>query len=173
MKNIAFILSAVLVVFSCANNKSKGSNQDADNNTRNDTVVLTNTSIKWSELSSGRECSVEKPANLVITDNKQLDSLWSKAFSGYEEAVKPVVDFSKNSVVVLFLGTVKSGGHSVSITAIQNEKGIIKVEGEHKIPGKSCIATTAIENPYYIALTDPALSGIPEFTIKIKEYECE
>jgi hypothetical protein len=41
------------------------------------------------------------------------------------------------------------------------------------LPGKSCITSTAIEYPFYIALTDPAIKGAPSFTISKKEYECE
>jgi hypothetical protein len=172
MKNTAIVLSVLFVTFSC-DNISKGSKKDTVTKTSKDSVIMTNTTVKWQELSSGRECTIETAATLVISDGKQLDSLWAKAFSGYDEPAKPVVDFSKNSVVALFLGVVKSGGHSISITSLQMENTGVKIGAEHKLPGKSCITSTAIEYPFYIALTDPAIKGAPSFTISKKEYECE
>lgn len=173
MKRATFILSIFIFSFSC-DNDNKGSKTDTDTKPPKDTVNMPaiNT-IKWQELISGRECSVEKPANLFITSNSQLDSLWSAAFKGEERPDKPVVDFSKHSVVALFTGTVKSGGHSIAVTSIQMNNAAIEITGEHKIPGKSCITTTAIEFPYYLALTDQALKGTTSFSIKTKEYECE
>lgn len=173
MKRAAFILSILIFAFSCDNN-SKGSKTETDTKPSTDTVNMPTTdTIKWQELVSGRDCSVEKPANLFITSNSQLDSLWSAAFKGEERPDKPVVDFSKNSVVALFTGTVKSGGHSIAVTSVQMNNGVIEITGEHKIPGKTCIATTAIEFPYYLALTDQAVKGTTSFSIKTKEYECE
>lgn len=172
MKNTAIALSVLFITFSCDNN-SKGSKQDTETKTSKDSVTMTNTSVKWQELSSGRECTIETPVNLVISDSRQLDSLWAKAFSGYDEPAKPVVDFSKNAVIALFLGAVKSGGHSIAITALQMDNAGVKIGAEHKLPGKSCITSTAIEYPFYIALTDPAIKGAPSFTISKKEYECE
>lgn len=173
MKRAALILSIFIFAFSCDNN-SKGSKPETDAQPPKDTVNMpAKDTIKWEELVSGRECSVEKPANLFIISNTQLDSLWSAAFKGEERPDKPVVDFSKSSVVALFTGTVKSGGHSIAVTSVQMNNGVIEITGEHKIPGKSCMSTTAVEFPYYLALTDRPLKGTPSFSIKTKEYECE
>ncbi|MGQ0739763.1 MAG: protease complex subunit PrcB family protein [Bacteroidota bacterium] len=170
MKKAAFVLSALFFVFSC-DSAGKGSDkQTADEKPEADT---TNTIVKWQELNSGSECTVQEPKNMVISSISQLDSLWSAAFTGDDKPAKPSIDFSKNSVVALFLGSVKSGGHSVSISSIQQEKNGIKIEIQRKLPGKSCIASTAIEFPFYIGLTETTLTGKPVFAIKTIEYECD
>lgn len=173
MKKTIFILSLLFFAFSC-DNSSKGSKTETDTGEKKDTMNSANDiTITWQELHSGKDCAVQNPVNMVISSVNQFDSLWSTAFSGEGHPPKPVIDFTKNSVVALFLGTVKSGGHSVSITSLKMENDVIKIEGEHKLPGQSCISTTAIEFPFYIAKTEPALKGTPEFSIKKKEYECE
>ena len=111
---------------------------------------------------------------MVINNQQQLDSLWSKAFKGDDQPEKRAVDFSKSSVVAIFLGTVNTGGHSAVITSIKpNSTGGFVVAADHQHPGKSCITTMAVEFPYYIAVTDAVLNGKTDFIITKKEVECE
>jgi len=172
MKMINLIMVGLIVFLSCANpTKETTSSTEKGNTSSPDT---TETQLTWSELFSGNECSIKQPENLVITSQKQFDSLLSKAFKGDMQPKKSAIDFSKNSVIALFLGTVNSGGHSIGITSIKHSvSNGYNVEAEHKLPGKSCISSTAIEFPYYIALTETAISGKTNFTIKKKEVECE
>jgi|CXWL01.1.fsa_nt_gi hypothetical protein len=179
MKMITLTIAGLLMLLSCDNN-TKGNSSPADSTAVKDTkemkVIKDNneTQLPWKELLSGNQCRIENPVNLVITNQARFDSLWSKAFKKDMPQEKPAVDFSKNSVIAIFLGTVNSGGHSAVITSIQhNAAGGYMVEAEHKLPGKSCIATTAIEFPYYFALAGTVISGKTAFTIIKKEVECE
>lgn len=179
MKKTTVIVAALLVLLSC-DNTTKGNSTPADSTAVKDSKEMkiikdnNNMQLTWKELLSGNQCSIEKPVNIVITNQAQFDSLWSKAFNKAMPQEKPAVDFSKYSVIAIFLGTVSSGGHSAVITSIKhNGADGYKVEAEHKLPGKSCISTTAIEFPYYFALTNTVISEKTEFTVIKKEVECE
>jgi hypothetical protein len=182
MKMITLLSASLLTLLSCDNATKGSSTPAADTATVKETkeTPMTNnndaapTELTWKELSSGRESSIEQPLTVVITSQQEMDALWSKAFKGDWKPEKRSVDFSKSSIVAIFLGTVSTGGHSVLINSLKgNAADGYKVEAEHRLPGKSCMSTTAVENPYYMAVTEPAISTKTEFIIKKKEVECE
>jgi len=160
---IHMILAGMIFLFSCNSSDIPGSFLSAGNNQQG-----------WKKLHEGSQCSKEEAANLLINSQAELDKVWSTAFVGDMMPDKPSVDFSKNSVVAVFLGMVNSGGHSIELKSIRAEEGqqyIIEVV--HKLPGKSCLSTMAIEFPYFIALTDNKLGGTAKFAISKQEVECE
>lgn len=203
MKTTTLIVAGMLVLLSCNNSTKEttsstgdttvvkeinnasdinkdvnNSNEVKDTSTAKDSKETNDDSktqpLTWKEFSSGNDCSIEKPMTVVITSQQQLDALWSKAFNGDSKPVKRAVDFSKSSVVAIFQGTVNTGGHSVVITSIKNnEAGRYIVDGVHKLPGKGCMSSMAIEYPYYIAVVSPAINEKTAFTIKKKETACE
>jgi hypothetical protein len=181
MKMNLLLTAGLIAFFSCDSNSNASSTSAEDTATvkENKDIPVTNNNatpveLTWKELSSGRESSIEKPMTVVITSQQEMDALWSKAFTGDWKPEKRAVDFSKSSIVAIFLGTVSTGGHSVVINSLKGGAAEgYKVEAEHRLPGKSCMSTTAVENPYYIAVTEPAISTNTAFTIKKKEVECE
>ena len=163
MKTLNLLMACLFFAAACTNS-SKG----------NSVSTNSDSTIKWSKLLSGSQCSMESPMNAVITSQEELDALWAKAFMMDMPPEKLQIDFTKNSVILLFLGVVNKGGHSVEITAIKTsmDKGV-QIEAEHKLPGKNCMSTMAIEYPYYIALTDNVIAGKNEITATKKEVDCE
>lgn len=182
MKMIPLLSAGMFILLSCDTATKGSSTSGADTATVKETkdIPVTNnnaatpTELTWKELSSGRESSIEKPMTVVITSQQEMDALWSKAFKGDWKPEKRAVDFSKSSVIAIFLGTVNTGGHSVVINSLKGTAADgYKVEAEHRLPGKSCMSSMAVEYPYYIAVTEPAISTKTEFVVKKKEVECE
>ncbi|MDZ4795054.1 MAG: protease complex subunit PrcB family protein [Bacteroidota bacterium] len=191
MKRITLVVAGSLLLLSCGNpTKEKPVSSDTVvskepnkmvvvQDTPKTEVVSENKSkqmqpITWKEVSSGKDCSIEKPMTVVVTSQQEMDALWSKAFKGDWKPEKRSVDFSKSSIVAVFLGTVNTGGHSVMITSITgNQADGYKTAAQHKLPGKSCMSSMAIEYPYYIAVTEPTINGKTNFTITKKAVDCE
>lgn len=163
MKIFNLLLIGIIIISSCSNSS-------------NGTSVTTksDSTIKWTKLISGNQCNMETSLDVLITNQAQFDSIWTKAFTMDMPPEKPVIDFAKNSVVALFLGTVNKGGHSIEIAAInQSTDKEISIEAIHKLPGKNCFSTMAIEFPYYWALTDVVINEKTTFTTNKKEVDCE
>ncbi len=185
MKKIVVTMVAWMLLMSCTNSTKESKTSGDTTNVSKDTTTTppdqTNTSnnnanmpITWKEFMSGNDCNEKQARNLVITSQEQLDALLSKAFSKDNQPVRTGIDFTKNSVIAIFLGTVNTGGHSVVITSIESDgSNGYKIGAEHKLPGKSCITSQAVEYPYYLAITDAPLTGKTEFSVKNKEVECE
>lgn len=163
MKSLFILMGSIFLITACSNS-SKGNTGSSDSDS----------TIKWSKLLTGTQCSMESPLNAVITSQEELDALWAKAFMIDMPPEKLKVDFTKNSVVFLFLGMVNNGGHSVEITAVKTGKdNEVQIVAEHKLPGKNCMNTMAIEFPYYIAFTDTVIPGKSEIVVTKKEVDCE
>ncbi len=164
MKALNIFIAGIVFISSCGNS-TKGTSVSANSDS----------TIKWNKLLSGNQCNMENPLNVVIYSQQQFDSIWAKAFSMDMPPEKPNIDFTKNSAIALFLGTVSNGGHSIEISGITQStgKGIL-IEAEHTFPGKNCMSTMAIEFPWFIALTDVALPGEKkEFNVYNKSVACE
>ncbi len=160
---ISAIMAALLITTACSQAPNKSSK-----------AVQTDSTMKWTKLISGDQCNMENPMNMLITSQAQFDSAWNRAFTMDMPPEKPVIDFTKNSVVALFLGTVNTGGHSIEITGIKaNEGNRILITAEHKLPGKNCLSTQAIEFPYYLALINQAAPVKIDFSIIKKELDCQ
>ncbi len=163
MKIFNLLLTGIIIVSSCSNSS-------------NGTSVTTHSdsTIKWTKLISGNQCNIETSLDVLITNQAQFDSIWAKAFTMDMPPEKPVIDFTKNTIVALFLGTVNKGGHGIEIAAInQSTDKEYSIEAIHKLPGKNCFSSMAIEFPYFLATTDVVISDKTTFSTKEKEVDCE
>jgi hypothetical protein len=157
-------------------NSSQGSEaSDKAGSDNGDNAPGNATSLTWTKLHAGSQSKMDKRSMFVINNKTKFDELWSIAFQQGMAPGKPNIDFSKNSVLVLFLGQVNSGGHSIeplSIRSLGNDPGYI-VTVRHNKPGTNCVTTSAIEYPYYFALTDKIKSEKQEFKVSEGERKCE
>lgn len=131
-------------------------------------------SVKWSKLTSGQQSRMEKKSMMVITNKTKFDELWTIAFENNSAPAKPQVDFTKNSLVVLFLGEMTTGGHSIELLSIKpsTSRGYL-ISVRHTKPGANCLRTMAIEYPFFFALTDKISSENAEFKMSTRETKCE
>ena len=129
--------------------------------------------INWSKLVSGQQSSLEKSYMAIITTQVKFDNLWTTSFSNDLAPQKPKVDFTKNSVVALFLGEVTSGGHSIELSSIKTSASGYDIGVVHTKPGRGCMSITVMEYPYFLALTDKLSSDKANFKTTIKESKCE
>jgi len=142
--------------------------------TDNTSATRSETSVKWSKLISGEQSRMENRSMLVINNQTKFDELWAIAFHEGMAPAKPKVDFSKNTVIALFLGEMNSGGHSIEPLSIRSSTGggyVVAVR--HNKPGQNCLRTMAIEYPYFFGLTNKEISDKVDFKISERETKCE
>ena len=132
-------------------------------------------SLTWTKLAAGPQSKMDNRSMFVVNNKTKLDELWNIAFQQGAAPAKPNVDFSKNSVLILFLGQVNSGGHSIEPVSIQTsgDDPLYTITVKHNKPGTNCTTTSVIEYPYYFALTDKFKSEKEEFKVNEVEKKCE
>ena len=62
----------------------------------------------------------------------------------------PAVDFTKNMVVGIFLGTKPSDGHEVEIVGVRTQEKDLIVEYVQKQPGRGTMAAQILTEPYHL-----------------------
>ena len=95
------------------------------------------------------------PIKLVIDSQEEFLKLWEGSTSGVIPGYsKPPVDFSKETVISVFMGEKSTGGYSIEIVKIveQTDKIIIYVRETSPKPGD--IVTQAFTYPQHIVKTE-------------------
>ena len=133
------------------------------------------TILNFTKLSSGSQSKMDNRSMFVINNKTKFDELWAIAFQQGVTPQKPNIDFSKNSVLILFLGQVNSGGHSIEPLSIQasGDDPLYIISVRHNKPDANCVTTSVLEYPYYFALTDKIKSEKHEFKMSVAERKCK
>ena len=111
-------------------------------------ILTSNTNsmkIDFETLSKESYSIYKKPANHVMNSNEELKELQLEV---------PEIDFSKSTVIAVFMGEFNTGGYAVEITEIieKENKIIIKVIKTFPEPGQP--VTQALSQPYHIVKTE-------------------
>ena len=148
---------------------------DEEGPNTSDKTPGTTTSFTWTKLAAGSQSRMDNRSMFVVNNKTKLDELWKIAFQQGMSPEKPVIDFTKNSVLILFLGQVNSGGHSIEPLSIRSsgDEPLYTITVRHNKPGTNCTTTSLIEYPYYFALTEKLKSNKQEFKVNEVEKKCE
>src|SRR5688572_26162398 len=74
----------------------------------------------------------------------------------------PSVDFARNMVVGIFLGSKPSAGHEVEIVGVRMQEKDLIVEYVQKQPGRGTMAAQILTEPYHLVAV-PAHAGTVRF----------
>jgi len=105
---------------------------------------------KHTKILEGSHSNVTKEAYQIITSKEALQEVYAiinkTRRPGYSI---PKIDFSKETVIGLFMGSKTSGGYAISIDHIDFKPDETLVNIVKKKP--SCMATSVMTQPFYIA----------------------
>ncbi len=93
----------------------------------------------------------------IASDAETFRRLWQSHVGG---AQLPAVDFARESVVFLLLGSRSTGGFDITPGGVTVSEGMAKVDAPVTAPGKDSIVTMALTYPYaVVAVPAPGLKG--------------
>ena len=76
---------------------------------------------------------------------------WKALWKDHAPTVKmPNVDFDRNMVVGVFLGSKASAGHDVEIVGVRTQEKDLIVEYVQKQPGRGTMAAQILTEPYHL-----------------------
>lgn len=131
MKKICLI-PLVFLVFAC--NSMKNSNQNKDSK-----------SSLYTQLYSSAYQGRETESNVVVHNQDELNAL----FKSVNSNTFPKVDFTKNQVAALFIGTRNTGGYNVFIDRVEEDGNQILIYKKIEKPSGEMV-TMALTNPFII-----------------------
>jgi hypothetical protein len=104
-----------------------------------------------SEQQTARQVTIRTPAE------------WKALWKEHSPTGKmPEVDFNKEMVVGIFLGTKPSAGHEVEIVGVRTEEKDLIVEYVQKQPGRGTLAAQILTEPYHL-VSVPKHAGTVKF----------
>ncbi len=155
------VLLSILINASCVETNSQSSTN------------LKKADMNWSIITSGNQCGIEEPKQVIVQTQAAFDELWQSCFQNMPAPItKPTIDFSKEWVIGYFQGFIKSGGHSLTIDSVStNDKGIA-IDITHNKPGKNCMSTMSVEFPYVLARIEHFKPINAAYNVTEKDVDC-
>ncbi len=131
------------------------------------------TKLSMEIVMDGTYSGVEDKRELLINTNDEYQKLMNEVYKNLDQMPRiPVVDFTKNSLVAVFIGNRSSGGFMVIIDSITEGSKSISVNVTESTPGKNCVVTEAITRPYTIVKI-PKTEKKPIFKTKQIVKDCQ
>jgi PKD repeat protein len=113
-----------------------------------DVVVVLNGEVGFEKISGFNNRQVYTQIGLVVHTQEEFDRLWQEALGDYTPSpAPPTIDFKKEMVVAVFLGTRPSSGYGIRVDRIRVEDGWLKVWYTETQPGYGCAVLTVISYP--------------------------
>lgn len=120
----------------------------------------------------GTFSAIDDKREVLINNNEQFQSLMIEIYKNLDQMPRiPVVDFTKNSVVAVFIGPRSNGGYMVTIDSILDGSSI-SVNVTESTPGKDCVVTEATTKPFSI-VKFPKTDKKPVFITKQIVKDCQ
>jgi hypothetical protein len=116
---------------------------------------------------------LDKPARIVVRDDATWRTLWSQINLGGAPVPLPAIDFSREMIVVVALGSRSTGGYSILLedaSAGANDGTAITVRSMS--PGPGCGVTLAFTQPVDIARL-PLRQGEVRFVERAQVFDCK
>ena len=98
-------------------------------------------------VNSDRMSGIDRPHQAVVRTEAEWRSLWQQHAAGRPA---PAIDFSKNMVLAVFLGSRPSSGFSVQITGVRAEGDGLVVEWAEARPSPGMSAAQVMTAPSHV-----------------------
>ena len=106
-------------------------------------------------IDKGDQSNVDEARQVVVRTQAEWDKLWT-THGG--DRKKPAIDFSKDMVVGVFMGTRPSAGYTTTIVSTVSKDGKTIVRYEEKMPPKGTLTAQILTSPYHL-VTLPKMAG--------------
>lgn len=115
------------------------------------TMIISQDTITFETLAEDFYGGMTDSKFIVIKDETTLNEIYKLINKSKSPGIKiPIINFEKETVLVLFLGEKTSGGHSISVEQILDENEKLIVKYKVTLPKLGEMVTTVMTQPYYI-----------------------
>ncbi len=133
---------------------------------------INNQNISYEIVDKGSYSGYDEEAQMWIMNEENWKRCWEKL---YKDTVPkpeiPAVNFDRKHLIACFMGSRSKGGFQVSVEQVRLEGHTLHVDLVYNNPGKDCITTLAITQPYIIiAIPD---TDVKDITFEVRQIEKE
>jgi protease stability complex PrcB-like protein len=115
-------------------------------------------------IAKGDQSNIESPAQVLARTEAEWEALWRRHAGDRE---RPPVDFTREIVVGVFMGSRPNAGFSTTITTSMEVKGVLIVRYTETIPPPGAVTAQILTFPYHLvaipkaAITDVRFEKVP------------
>ncbi len=107
--------------------------------------------VAFEIVQDGTYSAIQEKRELTINTNDDYQKLMAEVYKNLDQMPRiPVVDFTKNTLIAVFIGTRNTGGYLVTIDSITESSKNMNVEVMETTPGKDCMTSDVLTAPYTI-----------------------
>ena len=115
-------------------------------------------------IEKGDQSNIESARQVVVRDAAQWRALWQQHAP---DRPMPAIDFSKESVVAVFLGSKPTAGYSVAIVSTTEGGGALIVKYRETRPAAGTMTAQVLTFPYHIV----AIPKVSAANVKFERAE--
>jgi hypothetical protein len=104
-------------------------------------------------IEKGDQSAIESPTQAIARTQAEWAALWNKHNFNREP---PTVDFSKEMVVAVFMGSRPNAGYSITIISSLAVKGVLIVRYKETSPAPGTMSAQILTFPYHIVAVPKA-----------------
>jgi hypothetical protein len=124
-----------------------------------DAPAATGVPMQMTTLAGDQMSAIDSPRQTVVKTAAEFEALWRAHSPGRPV---PAVDFSKNMVVAVFLGSRPSSGYEVQITNVSRDGDALLVTWTERRPGRDQMAAQVMTAPAHLVVV-PRFEGAVRF----------
>ena len=122
-------------------------------------LALQTSSPGFHVIDKGAQSGVDEAQQIVVRTADEWAKVWQH--HGMDRP-RPKVDFARETVVGIFMGSRPTAGFEVEIAGVASEAGVTVVRYREKAPSRDAITAQVITSPYVLAAI-PKTSGEVRF----------
>jgi protease stability complex PrcB-like protein len=127
-------------------------------------TVLVQSSSTVRSIDKGAHSSITSSRHVVVRTQAEWDALWQEHLPTRD---RPPVDFTKEMVVGVFLGSRPTAGYGVTIVSAEAKGGVLHVEYRETRPRAGTYGAQVITFPYHLV----AIPKSPAKDVKFEKVE--
>jgi len=116
-------------------------------------------SMPMRTIEHGAQTFIEEAKQVVIRTPEEWAALWKQNAANRPA---PAVDFTREMVVGVFLGTRNTAGYSVEIVGVEKDAAGILVRYRERSPARGMMTAQVITSPYHLVAV-PKTEGAVRF----------
>lgn len=98
--------------------------------------------------------AIDRPLLAVARDQNAWSDLWRTHTRQFAPAPpQPSVDFSRQMVIGVFMGTKSNGCYGIQVKEITVDQGVMEVRYQEEVPGPQSICSQALTAPSHLVAT--------------------
>jgi hypothetical protein len=111
-------------------------------------LLMQGSAVPVRSIEKGVDSQIDAPSQVVARSAAEWTSLWNRHAG---ERSRPAVDFSREMVVAVFLGSRPTAGFGIEIVSAKDEGGTLIVQYRETAPGPGRITAQVLTFPCHLA----------------------